>query len=357
LIQFAAMRHAPLFTLALMLCACPQSQPASQTSSAPTKETTPETGMVLAVGFSGTESDPWTMAIVGALGAELGFDPWATAGQSGHLDVYGPYAAQFNGEAIRVSLAMAGLQGVSDMLSQQAIGEEMRMWVENQKPAVVMLDGDQLQLFAGREMDPALPIVFTGCVAEKDVYYQSGREVTGVYRRHSLPGVMKEVWAQAPQAQSIALVGDGSPPSEGQLLIFQSQLEMAYFKDKPCLVGDRVSDWAGLKSVLGGLNESADAIIICGVGVGDDVRGWTMDSYPAELLDGIDKPVIALGPSPLDQSGATVLRLRPVEHVKYALKAVGDVLEGKSAGGILPVTPPEMEMFRSERAESGPAEK
>lgn len=347
------MRLAPLIALTLLLSACPQSQPAGETAAAAAAPAASHPRIAMA--FAGTESDPWTAEIASAMGASLGIDVWASAGQSGHLDTYGPYECSLDGQPVSIAIVMCGMAGISDMLSQQALGEELRKWIEEQKPAAAWLDGDQLQLFAGREMDSAIPVVFTGAVADQDVYYQPGRSVTGVYKRHSLPGVMNEIWQRAPKATHIALLGDGGPASEGQLLIFQSQLEMAYFKDQPCIVGERVDSWAKLREQLQAVAKTSDGIIICGVGGPGGEPAFERANCPPDILEGISQPVVALGPSPLDHSGAVVLSLKPVEHVKYALLALRDVLRGKPAKSILPVTPPEMEVFRSESEPASPS--
>lgn len=347
------MRLAPILAATLLLSACPQSRQASEGQ--PADGTRADASARIAIAFGGTENDLWTSEILTAIGARLGFDPWSKASQAGHLDVFGPYGCRLGDRPVSVSIALSGIAGISDMLSQQALGEELRSWIQEQEPALAWLDGDQLQLFTGRAMEPDIPLVFTGAVGDQEVYYQPGRNVTGVYKRHSLPGVMKEIWQRAPEAKRIALLGDGSPASEGQLLIFQSQLELAYFKDQPCIIGERVKTWSELSRQLSEVAAAADGIILCLIGAGNTESGFAGEPSPAGLFDSIAKPAIALGPSALDQSGALVLSLKPVEHVKYALLAVEDILGGKPAAGILPVTPPEMEVFQSQRSDPASA--
>lgn len=354
MLRFRAMRLTAMIISVLLLSACPHSRGAAEDSTGTSQQsagTSAGKGSVkkLAVVFSATQSDNWTNEIANALGAQLGFDPWSLPGQSGHLDTYGPYLGKLNEQAVEVSLALAGLNSVADLLSQQALGEEARQWVEALNPDIAWLDGDQANFVVGRPLSTKIPILFTGTVAEQDVYYEFGRDVTGVYKRYSLPGVMGEIWKLSPEAKRIALLSDNSSLSRSQLIKFKEQLDIVLPKEYPALECDPVQDWPGLKAQLAEQGRQQDALVVCGVGGDLGSEAFQLTACPDDLLQGIEVPVIVLGPSPLDHCGALVLRLVPAQHVKYALDSTAMIFKGRKAHGILSVTPPEMDLFRSEQ--------
>jgi hypothetical protein len=349
------MRLTAILIAVLLLSACPHSRSAADeaAATAPQPGGTPSTrGRVkkLAVVFSATQSDNWTNEIANALGAQLGFDPWSVPGQSGHLDTYGPYQGKLNEQAVEVSIALAGLNSVADLLSQQALGEEARQWVEACAPDIAWLDGDQANFVVGRPLNKSIPIIFTGTVAEQDVYYEFGRNVTGVYKRYSLPGVMGEIWTLSQDAKRIALLSDNSSLSRSQLIKFKEQLDIVLPREYPALECDPVHDWTALKRQLVEQAKQQDALVVCGVGGDLGSEAFSQKPCPPDLLAGIEVPVIVLGPSPLDHCGALVLSLVPAQHVKYALDSVTMIFRGRAGHAILSVTPPEMDVFRSEQA-------
>lgn len=298
----------------------------------------------LSILFDATESDPWASELINTIGTELGFDPWKSYSQSGHLDVYGPYDGHLGDYPVRVSIGLSGLTGVADLLSQQVLGEEAREWLVTTKPDLVWLDGDQAQFMVGRELPAELPIVFTGAIGEREFYYAEGREVTGVYRRYSLPKVIAEIWRDAPEAASIALLSDNSSPGQAQRQQFRRQLELLQPESNKLEPPPPVESWQMLREQLKG-QKDAEAIVVCGFDEALAVPALADKPLPADLLAGIDKSVVVLGPCLLDQSGALSLRLIPSAHAGKALEICEKLFEGVRPLDINPITPQAMQRF------------
>src|SRR5690606_24272078 len=79
---------------------------------------------VLAV-FSGTETDQWTSAMLGALGSRLELDPWASADADGYFDYYGPHERQDSSPPMDIWIVLSGMDGISGIERQQAAAQHL----------------------------------------------------------------------------------------------------------------------------------------------------------------------------------------------------------------------------------------
>jgi len=283
----------------------------------------------LAIVFSATESDPWASEIINVLGGQLGIDPWSEPSTEEHLDVYGPYEGTLEEEPLTVSICLGGFTGVSDLAGQQALAGEVLQWLAWNEADVVWLDGDPLQLQVGRQLDIEQPVIFTGVVLDKTLFYGSEHRATGVYRRHNLVSVLGEIWAQQTDARNYALIIDDSPESavrahQFALLAMTFPEEYKFFEQPPS------HSWAELKETLRSLPADVDSLIFCGIGEEGCSADFLENSYPADLLAGVDLPAVVLGPSRIDMSGVYSLQINPPAHALRALEMVG---KGAGDGG------------------------
>ncbi|MCC7478135.1 hypothetical protein IT575_06710 [bacterium] len=330
----------------LLLGACNKAQDSTAGSSKDSPAGTSTKLRNIAVVFDATESDPWASEMIGSIGNELGIDPWKSYSQSGHLDVYGPYEAMFRGQRVKLSIALCGLSGVADLLSQQVLGEEARNWIVALKPDIVWLDGDQAQFMIGRELPAELPIVFSGTVGERDFYYDGKRQVTGVYQRYSLPNIISEIWRDHPEAASLALLSDASTAGQAQREQFRDQLELLKPGSGSLEPPPAIDSWQMLHKQLREQKE-AEAIVVCGFQPDSAPPGLSSTPCPAGILDGVGKTIVLLGPSLLDDTGALSLRLVPFEHAKGAMDLIEEIFKGEQAAYIEPFTPMQMQRFVS----------
>ncbi len=302
----------------------------------------------IAIAFDATESDPWASEFINTIGTELGFDPWSKYSQSQHLDIYGPYTGSFKSQPVEVSIALSGLTGVSDLLSQQVLGEEARNWIVGLKPELVWLDGDQAQFMIGRELPADLPIVFSGTVGERDFYYEDSRQVTGVYQRYSLPKVITEIWRDHPEAASLALLSDSSTAGQSQREQFRQQMDLL----QPGSINQEpppaIDSWDTLRQQAHS-QKDAEALVICGFQIDSAPAALQAKPCPQDIFKDIEKKIVVLGPSLLDGTGALSLRLVPSEHARGALDLISDIFKGEKPADILPFTPMEMQRFVSKK--------
>ena len=308
---------------------------------------------------SATESDPWTRELLALAGDALGFDPWELPGTSGHLDTYGPYETEWNGNALQVTIALAGLTTVAELLPQQALGAEAREWLAGQEADVLWLDGDPAQLQIGAQLPDGPPILFTGVVNDANLYYATGAQVCGVYQRFSMSGVLGKLWQLDPerfQDQSLprryALLTDDSPVSQSRAARF-AKLEMALPDDQEWIATPAAHSWDELSSVVVELQAQADALIFCGVGEEGCSSEFLNEPPPADLLEGNELAAVVLGPSRMDQCGAAVLSIRTSATVDEALQRLGKLLAGREAASLGMVVPQDMALYMTESSMPG----
>lgn len=351
------MRTIIVVLMAGLLTACPRSEPQrtggdgqEAASAPPAAEQAPAAAEArLALVCSATESDPWTSEMMATLGAELGFDPWGQATSMDLLDVYGPYQVVLDARPIELSICLTGLSAVSDVAGQEALGAAALAWLEEQQPDLVWLDGDPAQFQVGRHLAEDWRVVFTGVVIDRGLYYGGDRLTTGVYRRYSLPRVLHEIWAAAREATSYALLSDDSPISLGRARRF-AELEAVLPEGHAFVGSSEITGWDELRAAIEELQGRCDALIVCGVGEQGCSEDFLRRDCPADLLAGVELPVVALGPSRVDYSGAISLRLKPSVHAKAALKQIVRILGGVDPRSIPVETPEDMAVFSSEAA-------
>jgi hypothetical protein len=340
-------RIAIAIAVLLLISGCPRAprDDAGSTAALPPK---PVVTKKLAVVFSATESDPWASEIINVLGAHLGIDPWSAPSVENHLDVYGPYEGAMEEQPLTVSICLSGLTAVSDLAGQQALAGEVLQWLAWNEADVVWLDGDPLQLQVGRQLDVEQPIIFSGVVLDKTLFYDSEHRATGVYRRHNLVSVLGEIWAKQTDARNYALLIDDSPESavrahQFAVLAMTFPDEYKFYEQPPC------HSWTELKATLRSLPAEVDALVFCGVGEEGCSADFLDKPYPADLLTGVDLPAVVLGPSRIDMSGVSSMRINPPAHALEALEMVGKVLGGADPRSIPVTTPDAMGLFVAEQ--------
>lgn len=347
------MRITITIAVLLLLCGCPR---APQDDAASTEAPAPEPAATkqLAVIFSATESDPWAFEIINILGGQLGIDPWSEPSTEEHLDVYGPYEGTLDELPLTVSICLTGLTAVSDWEGQQALAGEVVQWLAWNEADVVWLDGDPLQLQVGRQLDAGQPIIFSGVVLDKTLFYDPEHQVTGVYRRHNLTTILGHIWGLQPDATSYALLIDDSPESAVRAHQF-AMLALAFPDEYKFYEQPPSHSWAELKATLRSLPAEVDSLIFCGVGEEGCSADFLEEPYPTDLLAGIDLPAVVLGPSRIDMSGVFSLRINPPSHAMEALALVGKVLGGADPRSIPVSTTDAMGLFVAEQ-EASPEE-
>lgn len=308
----------------------------------------------LAIVFSATETDGWSREVLNLIGGELGFDPWASPGESGRLDAYGPHNVCWKEYPVEISIAFCGLTTASELLGQQAIAEEVHAWIEGQGPDILWLDGDPAQLHIGKQLASELPVLFTGVVNDSVIYYEAGQHYTGVYQRHSLPAVMGVVWRTDPDyfnsdesVHLYALITDDSLISLSRAGRF-ALLEQAMGESHRWRATDAASGWEALRARVLEVQDKADALVFCGVGEPGCSAEFIEEPMPRGLLAGNSLPAVVLGPSRMDQSGATVLSIKPSAAVAEAMDRLEKLLAGKPAAAMGVAVPEEMNIYISE---------
>ena len=337
--------------LAVMQLGCPRQAAVNRQSASTQPVAQSETGrtggqspLVTAV-FSATESDPWTSAMINAVGAELGFDPWAVSDSVGSLDLYGPYDVVLDERDVRLSICLSGFTGVVDVPGQEALGGRVREWLAEQEPDLVWLDGDPLQFQVGGRLPKDWPLVFSGAVLDRTLYYEGEQMTTGVYKRFSLPRILKEIWRADADAMRYALLSDDSPVSMGRVLRF-TQLEAALPEGHHFYAPEAAESWAELREQIDKLGEGAiDAVVICGAGEQGASADFLDNPCPEDLLGEAQFPVVVLSPSKADHSGAISLKLKPAAHAAAALDQIARVLAGTDPRVIPVITPDDMAVF------------
>jgi len=333
-------RTAALFLLALALTlgSC------QKASGKPAANKPPEHHNLVLV-MSGSSQSQWDADLLGALGAELNFNPYEKQSTDGHLDVLGPYDVKLGDSPVTLSICLLGLDKFMGMQAQSDLGVEGTQWIKNQKPDVAWLDGDRVNFFIGRDLVANTPVVFTGVVNDRQTYYAVN--ATGVYKRPALPALLKLIWDRAPKAKNFALVSDAAPQSRGAVQKFHELLGVALTQQGKVVASEPAKDWKEMRARLSSAAKKADAIIVTGIGEEEGGESFTTPC-PGELLDGVKVPVVAVGGSDAATCFPVVVRLRPSAHVKLALGMVGQVFDGANAGGIPTVTPEEMQVTVNE---------
>jgi hypothetical protein len=347
-----------------MLAGCPSNRAgADETAGATSSGSGNATALSpkqLVIICSATESDPWARELLALAGDEMGFDPWAKPTTAGHLDVYGPYETKWQDVDLKVTIAMAGFTTVAELLPQQAIGEEARAWLASVGADVLWLDGDPAQLHVGAQMPDGPPVLFTGVVNDANLYYDGGAQACGVYRRHSLAGVLGQVWRLDPerfkdptQPRRYALITDDSPISISRASRY-AKLEVALPEGQTWLATPAAKNWAELQRTVNDLQSKADALIFCGVGEDNCDASFLSEMPPVELLAGNRLPAVVLGPSRIDQCGAAVLSIKPSAAITEALARLGKLLAGREAASLGVVEPQDMALYQAAAAETTP---
>lgn len=300
----------------------------------------------LLVLFAATESDVWSQGIFHSIGNLLDIAPEELPGVDGHLDTYGPYSAELDDKPLEVRFAFCGFSGVVGLEAQGALAQQAASWVAAWEPDVVWLDGDLLQFQLGSLLPVELPVVFTGVMLDRDIYYGPDKPNTGVYRRYDLSRVLKEIWLRAPEASTYGLIADDSPAGGYQLNQFA-------LREAVLPTGHRFAEiapfteWRQLRSRLEEHRAECDAFIVCGAAQPGSSLEGSAENCDADLLAGLEQPVIVLGSSPLDKTGAVVISLRPGDHAAAALKQVRHILGGINPRALLVETPADAEVFVS----------
>ena len=301
----------------------------------------------LALVFSASESDPWTSEIVATAGAALGIEPWKKAASREHLDIYGPYDAQYGRRKLRVSIVLLGLSGVADLPAQQAVGAQALEWLRRENPATVWLDGDQAQFLLGRSIGAERGIVITGGKAARETYFDDRQRVTGAYRRPSLARVIRQVLEKAPGAKRLALISDDSMPGQAQVAEFMTY-ERAAAGQMRLVAFDPVTSWQELRGALARLGKDADAAVLCGIGSEGAPAALLDTPCPSGMLEGVKAPVVVLGPSRAGNLGAVVLSIKPSAHAKAGLSGLEAILERRELPPVS--TPDDMAAFLESRS-------
>ena len=342
----------------LLLCGCPRA--AEQAAEGETATTTPpsitpaDTGAAVpdvdyhvALVFSETESDPWVNEMLNTLGADLGADLWEQPVAGQYFDLYGPYTVDRDYGRLTLDICLVGFTGVGDIAGQEVLGTAVLTWLDGLKPDLAWLDGDPVQFQVGSKLAAEVPVVFTGVVLERRLYYDYERPLTGVYERYSLPAVMGEIWSQAPEATHYALLVDDSATSAGRAQRFITY-HSALPEGHEFVVPPAASSWQMLKDQVEEYRDEVDAFIFCGVGESGCSADFLENPCPVDLVVGLGKPAIVLGPSRMDHSGAISLRLKPSVHCRTALRLVDQVLQGADPLMIPSITPDNLGVFISE---------
>ena len=353
--------------LLLALCALPacqhsqqqstSGQPALPTTSTPSTGSTPAAGGAtadsgatkrVAVVFGATENDPWTGAMLAEIANACGVDPLSKGTTESGLDAFGPYDVKLKGHPVELHVALCDFSGTADIQAQQKLGELARKWVTDLKPDVVWLDSDPVQLNVGSQLDPALPIVYSGVEVESDVYYDAARAACGVARKPSLTRAMGELWKVAPNATHVALVCDDSALGLSRVTEIRA-LEPALPKGTTFVTQPPVKTWAELHKLLAGLDKGIDGVIVTAMGAHGSRILESGKPCPADLLKGVKPPVLTLGPTSMDNSGALSLRIKPDAHAQAVITMLGKVLDGTKPSAIPTEIPDDMELFKNER--------
>ena len=295
--------------------------------------------------LSGSTQSQWDADMLGALGAELGIDPYAQQSTDGHLDLLGPYDVKLGETEAALSICLLGLDRFAGMQAQSDLGVEARQWIDKQQPEVAWLDGDRAQFFVGRELVEKTPVVFSGVVNDRQTYY--GANATGVYKRPALPALLELIWQRAPHAKNFALVSDAAPLSRGSVQKFNELLTVALRGQGKVTVTEPAEDWAQMRARLVEAQKHADAIIVTGIGEEEGGEAFT-PPCPEGLLKDIKVPVICVGGNDAGSCFPVVVRLRPTAHVKLALGMCGQVIDGADATVVPTLTPEEMQVTVNE---------
>jgi len=343
--RIRAMRGLIAIIGVMLLAGCPQSGQSTDGNTDTSAAAAADTGChTLAAVFSATESDPWTNELITALGVELSFDPWAKPGADGTLDTYGPYDVELGGREVELTICLAGFTGVVDILGQEALGDKVREWLDGQGADVVWLDGDPLQFQVGRELAQDQPLVFTGVVIDRSLYYGGEQLTAGVYRRYSLSRIIGEIWRVDEDATRYALLSDDAPSSQGRVHQF-AILEPALPEGHGLTVPEAATSWAELKQQLAELAGHVDAAVICGAGEEGASADFIDNPCPPDLLAEAEFPVVVLSPSKADHAGAISLRIKPAAHTRAVLELLEQVMAGRDPRTLPILTPDDMAVF------------
>jgi hypothetical protein len=324
------MRHIALILLAAVFLAAGCHKKPAQDPSARLPEPKSPTTLVsqgnpgrLTLVCSYSENDPWSNEIAAAAGGLLGFDAFSKRGQSGHLDVFGPYDGSLGKTKLQVQILMCGLGGSGQIEQQRAITQEAFLWLQRENPGYVWLDGDPVQFNLGRRMGMKRCVLISGGMQQRDTYFDTAQSVTGCYRRPSFERILRQITEANPKAKVIRLINDSSIQSMGQVADLRA-LEPALPKGMSFMNGTPVEDWAAVRSAL--KQPGADACLLCSLG-GDRGPSAILDQpCPADLLKGVKPAVVVLGPSRADNCGAIVLSIKPSAHAKDALDCLGKAI-------------------------------
>jgi len=341
----AVKRLAPILLL-LLLCGCPGKPGASSATAHGTPASAAESQTTVALLLSGSAESQWDSELLASLGAELKFDPYAKRTAQGHLDLLGPYDVKINDTPVSLAICLSGLTALAGIQNQQDLAVEAQQWLSKQNARLVWLDGDRAQFFIGRDLAGHVPILFTGVVADRQVYYSGG--ATGVYQRPALTALLKLVWDRAPKAHRFALVSDAAPASRDRQQKFHELLRIALGTQGKVIASEPVADWKALHQKLLDMQTQVDAVIVAGLGEEEGGEAFK-PPCPRDLLAGISIPVIAVGNSPAAGCFPVNVRLRTSAHVKTAIAMAAQILTGGDPGGIPTVTPDDMQVTVNEK--------
>ncbi len=344
------MRIITILVFLALVCGCPQVKqgPSTGTTDPVQKKKYSAPAKKLAVVYSSTESEPWVKELVTLAGSRLGVEPWSVYASVGHLDVYGPYTGSLEERGLDVAFIMTNLISVPGLEGQEAVAKEVLDWLGEVSPDVVWLDGDVAQFQVGRQLDKNQARIFTGVVLNKDFYYDEGEKITGVQKWHSVSAVFSEIWSVNIDAKVYALMLDDSPYSLANLRRF---LDVKGFlpPDMDYVVMPTVHNWKELAGGIDELTGSADALIVCGMGGEGCSKELIESDCPADILDGIEIPVVALGPTRMDHTGLKSLKIKTAVHVDEAFDRIVKVIEGVDPRSLPVETPDDMSLFFTER--------
>ena len=302
--------------------------------------------------FGGSETDPWTADMLGALGSQLHFDAWSQADADDYFDYYGPFDVTSGNLPLDLRIVLTGMDNVAGLERQQAAAQHLLEQVQEFGADLVWLDGDQLQYSAGRILlDNEFPIVFSGLTHDSSLYYEGEDAAAGFYRRHSVSGTMGRIWRDNKEALFHCIITDDSP---------EGMRRMVDFTDAEDLLGEGstlhvlppFTDWQALSEAIEEMPAEAEDLIICAAAESGCSEALATTEPPQDILAFCPVPVYVLGPSPLDMLGCTSLLVKPAAQVNEVL-TVFDARLGRDIpmASIPTIVPEDMQAQRSEPSE------
>ncbi|MEZ5338322.1 MAG: hypothetical protein R3F46_08650 [bacterium] len=332
-------------------------QTASEASEAETEPEIPpvplERRRVLAA-FSGSETDPWTADMLGALGSALHFDAWSSADADEYFDYYGTYDVTHGNQPLDLRIVLTGMDSINGVERQQAAAAHLLEQAQEFEADLVWLDGDPLQFHAGRLLlDNGFQIVFSGLTYDSSLYYEAEDNAAGFYRRHSVSGTMGRIWRDDDKALFHCIITDDSPEGRRRLREF-TDAEDLMGEGSTLHVLPVFTSWVELSEAIEELPPDADDLIICAAGEAGASEDLATDPA-SDLLSFSPVPVYVLGPSPLDMLGCTSLLIRPAAQVSEILTVFEANLSREIPMSNIPtIVPEDMQVQLSEPADVMP---